>query len=229
MFTRHPVRACFLAACLLVGAVVPGGSAMATEEPAFTVVRQTDTFEVRSYAPLIVAETVVEGDWSDASSQGFRRLAGYIFGGNKQRAKIAMTAPVGTQEGAKIARVSPDTVRQEGSRSWVVSFTMPARWTLARLPQPDDPRVRLREIPMRRVAAKRVGGWWSAANFAEDSDIFLRDVATAGLKVGANRPVMARYNPPWTPFFLRRNELLVELSEGPDAPAAAERGAGAAR
>lgn len=85
MFTRHPVRARFLAACLLVGAVVPGGSAMATEEPAFTVVRQTDTFEVRSYAPLIVAETVVEGDWSDASSQGFRRLAGYIFGGNKQR------------------------------------------------------------------------------------------------------------------------------------------------
>lgn len=214
MSTIRPLRAPLMAACLALGVFAPGVPAMATEEPAFSVVREVDGFEVRQYAPVIVAETVVDGDWGDASSQGFRRLAGYIFGGNKQRTKIAMTAPVGTQEGAKLPKVSPDTVRQDGPRTWVVSFTMPAQWTLATLPIPDDARVTLREVPARLVAAKRVSGWWSAANFAEDSATFLRTIAAAGLKPGPNLPVMARYNPPWIPFFLRRNELLVDVAAG---------------
>ena len=185
---------------------------MATEEPAFTIVQHTEAFDVRRYAPVIVAETTVEGDWGDASNQGFRRLAGYIFGGNKARTKIAMTAPVGTQDRTQVPKSTPDTVRQDGAHSWVVSFTMPAEWTLAALPIPDDARVTLREVPARKVAAKRVGGWWSASHFADDGAAFLRELVAAGLKPTGTPPVLARYDPPWIPFFLRRNEVLVEVA-----------------
>ena len=185
---------------------------MATEEPAFTLVQHTEVFDVRRYAPVVVAETTVEGDWGDASNQGFRRLAGYIFGGNKSRTKIAMTAPVATQDRTQLAKATPDTVRQDGAHTWVVSFTLPAAWQLAALPIPDDARVTLREVPARVVAAKRVGGWWSASGFADDATAFLRELATAGLKPSGTPPVMARDNPPWIPFFMRRNEVLVELA-----------------
>lgn len=141
-----------------------------------------------------------------------------------------MTAPVGTQEGAKIDRVSPDTVRQEGSRSWVVSFTMPAQWTLARLPQPDDSRV--------RRARFQCGGWLPSAlgvggarpTSPKIAYIFPRDAA--GCRVESWRESTG--DGPLQPtvdsvLLLCCNELLVELSEEPDAPATAERGPGVAR
>ena len=184
---------------------------MATEEPKFTVVQHTEAFDVRRYAPVVVAETTVEGDWGDASSQGFRRLAGYIFGGNKSRTKFAMTAPVGIQDRVQLPKTTPDMLRPSGAHAWTVSFTMPAQAALATMPIPDDPRVTLRQVPGRLVAAKRVGGWWSASNFAEESAVLLRELAAAGLKPAATEPVLARYDPPWIPFFLRRNEVLVEL------------------
>jgi hypothetical protein len=184
---------------------------MATDEPAFTVVSHTKSFDVRRYDPVIVAETTIDGDWGEASNQGFRRLAGYIFGGNKSRTKIAMTAPVGTQDGTQVPKATPDTVSQSGVRLWVVTFTMPARWTLATLPVPDDSRVTLRQVPARLVAVKRVGGWWSAENFTKDAKLFLLELIKAGLHPTGSPPVLARYDPPWTPFFLRRNEILVEV------------------
>ena len=185
---------------------------MAIEEPAFTVISHTDAFDVRRYTPVIVAETVVDGDWGEASSQGFRRLAGYIFGGNRATTKIAMTAPVGTQDRTNVGKTGPDTVQSSGAHAWIVSFTMPATWTLGTLPTPDDARVTLREVPARVVAVKRVGGWWSAAKFAEHSAAFLRELQAAGLKPAGAPPVMARYDPPWVPFFMRRNEVLVDIA-----------------
>lgn len=197
------------------------GTAMATEEPAFTVTQRGDAFEVRAYAPTIVAETLVQGPWSDAGTEGFRRLAGYIFGGNHKRSKIAMTAPVGTQDaGDRLAKGGPDTLRRQGN-AWVVTFTMPAGLTLATLPQPNDPRVTLRALPARSVAVRKMPGWWSEANFEQDSAALLQAVRAAGLEPGPTSPVMARFNPPWTPFFLRRNEMWLDLAP-PAAPARAD-------
>ena len=191
---------------------------MATEEPAFTVTQRGEAFDVRAYPQTIVAETVVEGPWSDASTEGFRRLAGYIFGGNHKRSKIAMTAPVGTQDaGDRLAKAGPDTLRRQGN-AWVVTFTMPATMTLATLPVPNDSRVTLRALPARLVAVRKMPGWWSEANFAQDSAALLQAVRAAGLEPGPNPPVMARFNPPWTPFFLRRNEMWLDLA--PPAAAA---------
>lgn len=194
---------------------------MATEEPAFTVIQRGDAFDVRAYAPTVVAETLVEGSWSDAGTEGFRRLAGYIFGGNHKRSKIAMTAPVGTQDaGDRLAKAGPDTLRPQGN-AWVVTFTMPAGLTLATLPLPNDPRVTLRAVPARYVAVRNMPGWWSERNFEQDSAALLQAVRAAGLKPGPTSPQMARFNPPWTPFFLRRNEMWLELAP-PAAPVRAE-------
>lgn len=212
MYISHPMHRGVLVACVFLSTVATGAPAMATEEPKFTVVQHTEAFDVRRYAPVVVAETTVEGDWGEASNQGFRRLAGYIFGGNKSRTKFAMTAPVGMQDRVQVPKTALDTVRANGAHSWIVSFTMPAETALAAMPIPDDARVTLREVPVRLVAAKRVGGWWSAANFADDGATFLRELAAAGLKPTGTGPVLARYNPPWIPFFMRRNEVLVELA-----------------
>ena len=213
MFTTSPLRRSLAAACLFLCTFAPGTQAMATDEPTFTLVSHTKSFDVRRYDPVIIAETTIDGDWGEAGSQGFRRLAGYIFGGNKSRTKIAMTAPVGTQEGMRLPKATPDTVSQRGSGLWVVTFTMPARWTLATLPVPDDARVTLRQIPARLVAVKRVGGWWSAENFSKEAKLFLLELAKAGLRPTGSPPVLARYDPPWTPFFMRRNEILVEVTQ----------------
>ncbi len=151
---------------VLLGAA---GVALATEEPKYRIERDYGSFEVRVYEPSIVAETVVTGSFGDGSSEGFRRLAGYIFGGNDGGRKIAMTAPVGAEpapraKGTKIAMTAP-VGSEKTAEGWVVTFTMPASFTLKTLPVPDDERMRLREVPARRVAAVRFSGTWGAEKF----------------------------------------------------------------
>ena len=189
---------------------------MATEEPKYRVEKDYGEFEVRLYAPVIVAETEVTGEFGKVSNEGFRRLAGYIFGGNDGGRKIAMTAPVGTEPprktaaGTKIAMTAPVGAKPKGE-GWVVSFTMPSNWTMASLPVPDDERVRLREVPARRVAAVRFSGTWGAEKFEDVAARLREQIKEKGLVAADEPPVYARYNPPWTPWFLRRNEVLVPL------------------
>lgn len=192
------MRTTRLAATLALLLVAPAAEvAMATEEPKHRVLETRDGFEVRLYEPQVVAETVVEGEFGGGGNEGFRRVAGYIFGGNDGGRKIAMTAPVAQEK------------RGEG---WTVAFTMPSELTRAALPKPNDPRVTLREVPTRRVAAVTFSGTWGAERFDAVARELLGRLDAAGL-VPAGPPIYARYNPPWTPWFLRKNEVLVPLRD----------------
>ena len=168
---------------------------MAINEPGYTVVRTDDVFEVRRYEPYVVAETVVNAAAEEAGNQGFRILAGYIFGQNQGARKIEMTAPV---------------AQSATSEGYEVQFAMPREWTLETLPEPTDPRVKLRAIPARTVAVIRYSGTWSQSNYEENLKNLQDALAKAGVK-WHGAAIWARYDPPWMPWFLRRNEILLEL------------------
>jgi hypothetical protein len=184
--------------------------AAAIEEPRYTVVQQLDGIEVREYAPYLVAEVTVPGPAAEAGNQGFGLLAGYIFGKNKGERKIEMTAPV-TQAAApaKIEMTAPVS-QQPTAGGYVVQFAMPARFTLATLPEPVDPAVRLREVPGGRYAVLRYSGSWSESNYREHLEQLQRAVAKAGLRT-VGEPVYARYDAPYVPWFMRRNEIWLRL------------------
>ena len=184
--------------------------ASAVEEPKYTVVRQYDGFEIREYAPYLVAEVVVPGPSEEAGNQGFRILAGYIFGKNKGERKIAMTAPVAqTPAPTKIEMTAP--VSQAATDGgYVVQFSMPREYTLETLPEPLDPQVKLKEVTGGRFAVIRYSGTWSERNYREHMEKLARDVAAAGLRTTGS-PIYSRYNAPFVPWFMRRNEIWLKL------------------
>ena len=200
-----------------VGALLISGCSVAKiQEPHYvTQVREGD-FEVRPYGARVVAETTVPGEWNDAGNEGFRRLAGYIFGKNRRGAKIAMTAPVAqapqkTSEGVKLPMTAPVAQHREGD-SWTVAFTMPDGETLGTLPAPEDSRVVLREVPPSRVAVVRFSGRWTDANMKEHEAELRRWTSDRHLTVIGEAEVN-RYDPPFKPWFLRRNEVWFPLAE----------------
>ena len=187
------------------------GTAMAVEEPAFKQVSREGAFELRDYPAVVVAQVTVTGDQKEAANQGFRLLAGYIFGGNKRRQTIAMTAPVAQQAASeKIAMTAPVAQMQTSTGAWVVRFTMPSAYTLQTLPVPDDARVELRNIEPARFAVLRFSGLAQPADVEAKSNELLAQVKSHRLR--ALGPVsLAQYNPPWTLWFMRRNEVMVEV------------------
>ena len=187
---------------------------MAVEEAAYTVEKTEGDFQLRLYAPQVVAEVLVDGSIEEAGNTAFRPLFNYISGANRAQGKIAMTTPVGQQaEGQKIAMTAP--VGQEAvSNRWAVTLVMPSNSTLATLPSPTDERVRLCAIPARRMAAVSYSGTWSGKRYERNLGR-LREWMNANGLVAAGEPVWARYNPPFTPWFLRRNEILVPLAGSP--------------
>ncbi len=199
--------------------VAVGCAAMSgVDEPRFAVELQDESFSVRRYEPRVVAETVVEGAWSDAGNEGFRRLAGYIFGNNRASSKIAMTAPVAQRASSvELPMTAPVGQRRSGD-SWVVAFTMPAGETLAKLPEPEDPRVILRELPALRVAVVEFSGGWSESRFAERTRALRAWADGRGLRLYGD-PETNRYDPPWTLWFLRRNEVWWAIDDGGPSPA----------
>jgi hypothetical protein len=183
---------------------------VAIEEATYTVAQRDGEFEIRDYAPHVVAETVVGGAFEQAGNEAFRRLFRYISGENRSRHKVTMTAPV-TQAatGEKIAMTAP--VGQQPSQDrWAVSFTMPASFTLETLPDPADPQVTLRQVPARRMAAMRYSGLWTESSYLRHKLKLESWVRGRGLLI-AGDPVWARYNSPFTPWFRRRNEILIPL------------------
>ena len=206
-----------------------GNTAMAIEEPSFVSLEKSGPIEIRHYSPVIVAQTLVSGDMSTASTTGFRLIADYIFGnnicsgtpGNNSSEKIAMTAPVAVEPAAtteKIAMTAPVSVQPEGgagsglmqSNRWLVQFTMPRKYTLATLPKPRNPAVTLREVPSKTVAVLVFTGFTGAEKVQQKTDELLKWLQENNKQVIAT-PQLARYNPPWTLPFLRRNEILAEI------------------
>jgi len=183
---------------------------MAVEEPAFKTVLHDGNFEIRDYPSLVVAEVTVSGGQKDAASKGFRLLAGYIFGGNKRRQSIAMTAPVAQAPISETLAMTAPVTQIANAGTWSVRFTMPNSYTLDTLPEPNDPKVQLRRLPAERVAVIRFSG------VARTGDV---DAKTAELTSAAKAhhlrvigPVsLAQYNPPWTLWFMRRNEVMIAV------------------
>ena len=186
---------------------------MATEKPSYQSIEKTGDFELRLYAPMIVAETYVEGSFDQASTAGFRLIAGYIFGDNRAQdgasgQKIAMTAPVTMETGSqKIDMTAPVTMEGGGGR-WRIGFVMPSRYSMATLPTPNNPRVTLREIPEQRTAAIVFSGFAGEGKVKAKTEALLAWMAARGLEP-VSAPQLARYDPPWTLPFFRHNEILV--------------------
>lgn len=186
---------------------------MATEEAPYTVLKTDDIFELREYPPQVLAEIIVDGDLESAGNKAFRPLFRYISGENKSRGKIAMTAPVSQEQtGEKISMTAPVS-QQSVQGKWAVSFMMPASYTMETLPTPDDQNIKLRQIPARRVAAVRYSGFWSEEKYLLHKEKLEKWIKDNRFTV-AGEPVWARYNAPFTLWFMRRNEILIPVAAG---------------
>lgn len=185
-----------------------------SEEAAYTLLQEQGQFQIRQYQPLVVATTQVEGDIYEAGKQAFRRLFNYISGDNRAQQEIAMTTPVlasedSAREGAKIAMTAPVTA-EEQERGWRFSFVLPAAFTLQNAPVPTDGRVSLAQLPSRRVSVRQYPGSWSQANFDANAELLSQWLRQHQFRPNSP-PRLARYDPPWTLPFLRRNEILIDI------------------
>jgi hypothetical protein len=202
-------RLLFLLLPLLALVTVPLTS-QAIEEPDFEVLRRIDNVELRRYAPYAVAEVVLAVDPVEAGGQAFPILAGYIFGNNKGDRKLAITAPV-MQATVPVKMDMTAPVTQTPLTGGIrVQFVLPKRVTVATAPEPLDPRVQLRKVPASDWAVLRFSGTWSQANYDEHLALLRSALATAAIAT-RDEPVLARYNAPFTPWFMRRNEIWLAL------------------
>ena len=204
------MHALTVASVAVILAGLAATTAMATEEPRFKLLENEGRFELREYSSYVVAETRVEAGFEDAGGIAFQRLFRYISGNNVAQREIAMTAPVTQSRGEKISMTAPVSQVADGT-AYVVAFTLPSAYTLSTAPKPLDPAVQIREVPAQIVACWRYSGRWTTDNY-RGHEALLRDrIAARGLVV-RGAPLLARYNPPFTPWFMRRNEVLIPVA-----------------
>ena len=185
---------------------------MATEEPDFELLERSGNFERRAYQPQIIAETNTTGPFNKASSAGFRILADYIFGNNTdssgESGKISMTAPVTlSPSSSRVAMNDHESIDHQDA-AWRVQFMMPEGFTMETLPKPVDPSVSLRVIPAKEYAVIRFSGLAGERKIARKTQELENWMQGRSLE-STQEPSLARYDPPWTPPFLRRNEILI--------------------
>jgi hypothetical protein len=198
--------------------------AMAIEEPKYEVIVSDAQFEVRHYAPVLIAETIVEGDMDAASSKGFRLIADFIFGNNlssdtDKKAKIAMTAPVTVEpQSSKIAMTAPVTVEPQAAESnmktaktWRINFVMPSQYTLANIPKPKNNAVSLREVPRKYFIVHKYSGFNTVSRVQTKTDETVEWAIKRSYKI-IGTPQLSRYDPPWTLPMFRRNEIMLEIA-----------------
>jgi hypothetical protein len=180
------------------------------EKTKYTVLEKQGKFELRQYETHIVAQTAVGGDFDEVGNVGFRRLFNYISGNNRSKQSIAMTAPVNQQVNhEKIAMTAPVN-QQKAEGKWLITFTMPSKYTMVTLPEPLDPNIQLKEVPVHKIAAVRYSGTWSRKRYEENKKQLEEFIKSKGLKM-ADADIFARYDPPFQLFFLRRNEVLIPV------------------
>jgi len=198
----------FIAATVVILGTV---GAMATEEAKYKVVEKSEAFEVRDYEPHLLVETIVDSSLEEAGNLAFMKLFRYITGANQASNSIAMTAPVSQEvRGKQISMTAP--VGQERAKGgWAVSFMMPANYTLQTLPLPTDSTLSIRAVPSQRIAAVQYSGTWSQKNYLKNKEQLETWIKSKGYTV-TGEPVWARYNPPFTLWFLRRNEVLIPIA-----------------
>lgn len=187
---------------------------MAIETPEYEVLVSDDDFEIRRYAEYIVAEVDIDADMRESGNSAFRILAGYIFGNNVAGEKMRMTAPVeasSPEDGVRMNMTAPVESQPGDAGTTTYAFVMERRYTLETLPKPVDPRIRIVVRPARTMAVRRYSGTWSEANYDEHRAA-LFDALDEAAVTTVGPPVWARYDAPMTPWFMRRNEVMVEVS-----------------
>ena len=200
------------ATALALSFILAGCGDVTVEQPKFTTVLKDGPFEIRDYPALTVAEVTVPGGQWRAANSGFRLLASYIFGGNARRQSIPMTAPVVQERIGQTIPMTAPVTQTQGPEGWVIRFIMPAGSTPETLPTPNDNQVRLAVSPPVREAVLRFSGWALSGSV---------DARTRELRawIGLRRlqptgpATLAQYDPPWTLWFLRRNELMIPVSD----------------
>lgn len=187
-----------------------------TEQQAYDVLRQFPGFELRRYPAHLLAEVEVVSSFTDAGNRAFRVLVAFISGRNRTGGKVAMTAPaLQEQASTRIGMTSPVVQEASGQPGrQVVAFVMPAEFTLDTLPTPSDPRITVREIPAQLAAARTFTGRWSERIYLEQLATLHSALSQAGLAM-IGHPRFARFDPPWTPWFLRHNEVVQPVTADP--------------
>jgi len=186
------------------------------EQTGYTVLKKTNGYEIREYPEHIVAEVKVQGPYSKSMNEGFGILAGYIFGGNTKKESIAMTAPVVSKNeeeetiSEKIAMTAPVRVETENN-SRIVSFAMPRSYTMQTLPIPDDSRINIKIVPVKKYAAMKFSWYRSDALIKRTEEKLLSALAEDGINVDKESSAYAGYNAPWTPPWMIRNEVMFEI------------------
>jgi hypothetical protein len=197
---------------------------MAIEEPKYEVIQTDGAFEMRKYAPILIAETMVDGDMDEASNKGFRLIADYIFGNNQvvdsnANTKIAMTAPVTVEPvSQKIPMTAPVTVEPQSTdtnmqlaKKWRIHFVMPSQYTLANIPKPKNDAITLKEIPSKYFLVYSYSWLNTLTRVQNKTDEALEWANRKGLKV-IGAPKLSRYDPPWTLPMFKRNEIMLEVA-----------------
>ncbi len=189
-----------------------------TEQQPYDVVEQHLGFELRRYPAHVVAEVSVRGSFEGAGNRAFGALFGYISGRNRSTTSIAMTAPVVQEVAApeKVAMTAPVVQTETSTGEHVVAFVLPASMTAETAPVPSDPTVRIRAVPERLAAATRYSGRWSEPAYRRHLADLGAAITDAGLvPVGVAR--FARFDPPFRPWFLRRNEVVQDVRRPDEA------------
>ena len=186
---------------------------MAIEEPEFISIEKKDAFEIREYKSKLIAQVLVTGTFDSASNKGFRLLADFIFGNNKTNEgskKIDMTAPVITRDASEKIEMTAPVISEETERGWYISFNMPKEYTKETLPIPNNSEVKIIEVPSEKFAVITFSGLVRDKKYVEMLNLLNEEMKKRNLEA-KGPPVLARYNPPWTLPFLRRNELMLRF------------------
>ena len=186
---------------------------MAIEEPEFISIEKKDAFEIREYQSKLIAQVLVTGTFDNASNKGFRLLADFIFGNNKTNEgskKIDMTAPVITHDASEKIEMTAPVISEETERGWYISFNMPKQYTKETLPVPNNPEVKIIDVPKEKFAVITFSGLVREKKYAEMLNLLNEEMKKRNIEP-KGPPILARYNPPWTLPFLRRNELMLRF------------------
>ena len=185
-------------------------TALAIEEPAYVSIEKKDAFEIREYQPKLIAQVLVNGTFDSASSKGFRLLADFIFGNNKTNEgakKIEMTAPVVSRDASEKIEMTAPVLSEEVEKGWYISFNMPKQYSKETLPIPNNSEVKIIEMPAEKYAVITFSGLVREKKYAEMLNLLNLEMKNRNLEP-KGPVILARYNPPWTLPFLRRNELM---------------------
>lgn len=199
----------FVVALAVIAWIAYGYFGSRAESLGYEVLESKKDYEIRKIKDHLIAETEISGGFGSAGNQAFNILAGYIFGNNKKKQKIAMTTPVISEESEKIAMTTP-VISEAGTRDKKnVSFVMPSKYTMENIPEPLDSRVNIKEIKGKKVAVLKFRGFKNEKVFEQKIEEIKKSLQRDKLQYG--KISVARYNPPWTPPMMQRNEVWAEL------------------